>query len=215
MSSYFELHTLNLNHRENDTATIATNNNISEKNNITKLKEKIFHADKNQKQKTKLFKIKLLLLLFLSHSFIYLLATTQQNNQISPTEENKNRAPTLPGPDEVVLSISLVYLSNFQKNENSKWIDIYSPSGELYAKNISLLKNDSDNAIQENTNPNDSKFFNVIVKKSQVEKILLIANKNYHALPEGIFISSQKTTKRKFKTITKNRDPFQKPWSSK
>lgn len=214
MSNYFELHTLELKGTESHPQNVKekTHDNSS----VKELKEKIISVEKNQKQKSKQLKIKIIILLFLSHTFVYLLATALQPTKHSDGPP-KDSVPTMVRDDEVLLSLSLVLFSNFQKLEKAKWVDLYSPAGMLIIKKVVVLKkesNDDDFDPQDPSSLTPTRYYDVIVKKKDAPLLLTIAKKSYHALPHGINIPQTQKIKKPIKSpLRKKRDPFEKPWS--
>lgn len=207
MNNYFELHSLELSTQSN------TEESPKKEQLVKELKEKIFSEEKQKKQNSKKYKLKLTILLFLTHFFVFILATMPEDSSTKVAEPEILPA-TKPNHDEVLLSVSLIFLSSFQKDDNALWVDIYSPKGELFFKKISLLKN----STNEETNSTENnlikeKTYNIIVKKSDAAKILKIAQKNYHALPHGIVINRPPHLTKSKKTVkARKNDPFQKPW---
>lgn len=208
MNNYFELHSLELSTQSN------TEESPKKEQLVKELKEKIFSEEKQKKQNSKKYKLKLTILLFLTHFFVFILATMPEDSSSTKVTEPEILPATKPNHDEVLLSVSLIFLSSFQKDDNALWVDIYSPRGELFFKKISLLKN----STNEETNSTENnlikeKTYNVIVKKSDAAKILKIAQKNYHALPHGIVINRPPPLTKSKKTVkARKNDPFQKPW---
>lgn len=220
MSNYFELHSLEL--KSNESSTHQTKEKSHENSNVKELKEKIVSAEKTKKKKSKLFKIKVMVLLCFSHALVYLFALTLQTDPVNDNRP-KELIPTVVEPDEVLLSLSLVLFSNFQKSEKAKWVDLYTPTGNLIVKKIVILKKDSS---EDDFDPSSSyptnhglpavRHYDVIVKKKDAPLLLSSVQKNYHALPHGIEIpqnQKMKMNKPVRSLAPKKRDPFEKPWS--
>lgn len=170
---------------------------------LNEFKDKIQQQELIKSRIQKIKKLKLITLLFLSHTFIFLLA--------SPA--NNDAPPQSVATNEIDLKLWAKNYAHSASMTNELKVDIYNEQQMLLVENVSLLKTTSASSEEDNIeqSPIRASVHEIRLDKQKAQKLLPLLDQKFLLYPAGLKLK-YKTPPIKIKNQKMKHDPFQKQW---
>lgn len=170
---------------------------------LNEYKDKIQHQELIKSRIQKIKKLKLIVLLILSHTFIFLLASPA-NTELPPP-----KVPT----NDIDLKLWAKNYAHSASQSNELKVDIYNEQQMLLVQNVSLLKTISVSSEEDDMeqSPIVAGVHEIRLDRQAAQKLLPLLDQKFLLYPAGLKLKS-KTPPIKIKNQKMKHDPFQKQW---
>lgn len=170
---------------------------------LNEYKDKIQHQELIKSRIQKIKKLKLIVLLILSHTFIFLLASPANTELPSP------KVPT----NDIDLKLWAKNYAHSASQSNELKVDIYNEQQMLLVQNVSLLKTISVSSEEDDMeqSPIVAGVHEIRLDRQAAQKLLPLLDQKFLLYPAGLKLKS-KTPPIKIKNQKMKHDPFQKQW---